>query len=113
MATAVLCFASDWIWFIHALFVNMPMDREEQRQTATGYGARKRSRLAQLKYVREQRRKPADITRGRDGAVAKGSGMAPETSGSMAVTESGDVDVCAEPGDQHSVGKPSITSSSQ
>ena len=91
----------------------MAINREEKQRIATCYATRKRSRLAQLKYAREQRRKPTGITGGRDSAVASGSDVAPGPSGSMAVAEPGDVDVCTEPGAQHSVGEPSIASSSQ
>ena len=92
----------------------MPTDREETQRVPTGYGTRKRSRLAQLKYAREQRRKSTDITGGGDSAVASGSGVAASrASGSMAVAESEDVDVCAGSGDTHSVSEPSIASPSQ
>ena len=89
----------------------MPTDREERQRVPTGYGTRKRSRLAQLKYAREQRRKSTDIAGGGDSAVASGCGVAASrVSGSMAVAESEDVDVCAGPGDTHSVSEPSIAS---
>ena len=92
----------------------MPMDHEEKQRIPTGYGTRKRSRLAQLKYAHEQRRKSTDITGGGDSAMAIGSGMAAtKASGSMAVTESEDVDVCTGSGDTHSYSELSIASSSQ
>ena len=69
----------------------MPTDREETQRIPTGYGTRKRSRLAQLKYVREQRRKSTYITGGIDSAVASGS-AASRASGSMAVTSSSQSD---------------------
>ena len=59
--------------------------------------------------MREQRRKTINITGGgdSDSVVASGSGMAaPRASGSMAVAESEDVDVCAGPG-IHSANRPS------
>ena len=92
----------------------MLTDREETQRIPIGYGTRKHSRLAQLKYAREQRRKSIDITGGIDSAVVSGSGMAAlRASGSMAIAESEDVDVCTGPGDTHSVSEPSIASSSQ
>ena len=45
--------------------------------------------------------------------MASGSDMDPGPSESMAIAESGNVNVYAGPGDQHSVGEPSIASSSQ
>ena len=92
----------------------MLTDGEQTQRIPTGYGTRKHSRLAQLKYAREQRRKSTDITGGIDSAVASGSSMAAlRASGSMAVAESEEVDVCTGPGDTHSVSEPSIASSSQ
>ncbi|KAI0207795.1 hypothetical protein LSAT2_007538 [Lamellibrachia satsuma] len=92
----------------------MPTDRGIKQSTTKAYGTRKRTRLAQMKYAREQRQKSTNIAG--DIAVASGSGTA--SSGSVVVVEGGvaepgEIDVRAGADDDDSVNEPSIASSSQ
>ena len=89
--------------------VKMQTDRGVKQSTTKSYGTRKRTRLAQMKYAREQRQKSTNIA----GDIAVASGTA--SSGSVVVVEGGvaepgEIDVCD---DHDSVSEPSIASSSR
>ena len=109
------CFSSVIFSVISTRFlVKMSTDRGIKQSTAKAYGTRKRTRLEQMKYAREQRQKSTNIAS--DIAVASGSGTA--SSGSVVVVEGGvaepgEIDVCAGADDDDSVSEPSIASSSQ
>ena len=109
------CFSSVIFSVISTRFlVKMSTDRGIKQSTAKAYGTRKRTRLEQMKYAREQRQKSTNIAG--DIAVASGSGTA--SSGSVVVVEGGvaepgEIDVCAGADDDDSVSEPSIASSSQ